>query len=303
LAQIAQARRVLLTGASGFVGRALVPLLLEAGWTVRATSRSPAAFAPHERLEFIAADLASGEAIEHLVQETDAVVHLAARVHVMHDAARDPLGEFRRANVAVTELLARAAHSVGASQFVFASTIKVNGEGQGERPYRESDPPAPQDPYAVSKLEAELSLESSGVPCTILRPPLMYGPGVKGNFARLMKSVRNRRSLLFVDNFCSAILAALEQPAPGVRLYLVSDGEDVSVSELVRRMGMALGRPARLLPCPVAILQALGALAGMQAEIHRLTDSLLVDSSRLRELGWHPRASLDEGLRRTAQSF
>lgn len=305
---------MLVTGASGFVGQALVPMLLEAGWSVRATSRSQTSLAPHERLEFVTADLTSGQVLERLVQDTNAVVHLAARVHVMRDTARDPLGEFRRSNVAVTAQLARAACTAGAGQFVFASTVKVNGEGRGERPYRESDPPAPEDPYAVSKLEAERALEASAIPCTILRPPLMYGPGVKGNFARLMMlvrrgwpiplgSVHNRRSLLFVDNFCSAILAALECPASDTRLYLVSDGEDVSVAELVRRMGKALCRPARLLPCPVAILQALGALAGMQAEIHRLTDSLLVDSSRLRELGWQPRASLDEGLRRTAESF
>jgi nucleoside-diphosphate-sugar epimerase len=314
LAQAEPRGLVLVTGATGFVGSALVPALLEAGWRVRATGRDRTKCPARglNGLEFVPAELSPGSDFQPLVDGAAAVVHLAARVHVMRERSRDPLAEFRQANATLTAGLAQAALAAGTRHFVFASSIKVNGEGRGNRPYSESDIPAPQDPYASSKLEAEQLLRECGLSSTILRPPLMYGPGVKGNFARLMSlvergwplplaSVQNRRSLLFVGNFCSAIVAALERPAPGARVYLLCDGEDVSVAELILRLGRALGRPARLFPFPLSALRAGAALAGLQAEFHRLADSLLIDGSRARsDLRWRPPYSLDHGLSLTA---
>jgi UDP-N-acetyl-alpha-D-quinovosamine dehydrogenase len=318
LAEVAPRGRVLVTGSTGFAGRALVPALIDAGWQVRATARrSPPGEMP-PGVDYVRTDLASDADLSPLVEGMTAVVHLAARVHVMRESERDPLAEFRAANVEATRRLARAAARAGVRQFVFASTVKVNGEGKGELAYRESDAPEPQDPYGQSKLEAEQALREAAtgfMAATILRPPLMYGPGVKGNFARLMRlvargiplplaSASNRRSLLFIGNFCSAILASLERPAGRTRLFLVSDGADVSVAELVRRMARALGRPARLLAVPPGLMRVAAAALRRDAELRRLTDSLLVDSSLVRrELQWTPPHSLDDGLLLTARSF
>lgn len=310
--------KVLVTGATGFTGRALVPALLAAGWDVRATGRNagnrPRCDSPS--LKFIPADLATFNEWSALVEGMDAVVHLAARAHVMRDESADPLAAFRSANVVPTTRLAQAAARAGVGQFLFISSIKVNGEGKGDSPYSEADPPQPEDAYGVSKLEAEraLRLQSAdhGLSATILRPPLIYGPGVKGNFRRLLLLVKrgvplpfakahNRRSLLFVGNFCSAVLAALKQPARGERVYLLSDGEDVSVAELIARIARALGRPARLFPFPVSALRAGASAFGLEGELRRLTGSLLVDSSRARnELQWSAPYSLNDGLAATA---
>jgi len=310
--------KVLVTGATGFAGRALVPALLAAGWDVRATGRN-AANPPQfdsPTFNFVPADLAKFNEWPALVEGMDAVVHLAARAHVMHDSSTNPLAAFRSANVIPTTQLARAAARAGVGQFLYISSIKVNGEGKGESPYSEADAPEPEDAYGLSKLEAEraLRLQSAehGLPATILRPPLIYGPGVKGNFRRLLlllkrglplpfANAHNRRSLLFVGNFCSAVVAALERPARGERVYLLSDGEDVSVADLIGRMARALGRPARLFPFPVSALRWGAAALGLKGELRRLTESILVDSSRARrELQWSAPYSLNEGLAATA---
>jgi nucleoside-diphosphate-sugar epimerase len=307
-------KKILVTGATGFAGRALVPALVSAGWQVRATARQFSVW-PHPGvpgLDFIQADLSTERDLSALVNGVDAVVHLAARAHVMREHATDPLSEFRAANVAPTSRLAAAAARAGAKKFVLASSIKVNGEGAGERPYTESDPPGPQDAYGVSKLEAEQALHEQaslhGFSAVILRPPLMYGPGVGGNFRRLMRlvergvplplgSASKLRSLLFVGNFCSGVLAALDRPGAGTRVYLLSDGEDISVGELVRRLARALGRPARVFPFPAAALRWGAAAVGLGPECRRLTESLRIDSSRARrDLDWSPPYSLDQGL-------
>lgn len=305
MAQIATGT-VLVTGATGFAGRAVIPLLQAAGWQVRASGR--AASRCPAGCDFIAADLDRSPDWDALTRGMDAVVHLAARVHVMRDNAADPLAAFRAANVTVTERLAEAALRQGARHFLFASSVKVNGERTPVRPFNEQDPPRPEDPYGVSKLEAERVLAKTGLGVTILRPPLMYGPGVKGNFERLLRwvergiplplgAVKNRRSLLYVGNFGSAVAAALEQPAKATRTYLLSDGEDVSTSELIRRMARALGRQPRLVPVPVALLRAGAKAARLEAELQRLTESLSVDIGCIRrELAWSPPHTLDQGL-------
>lgn len=256
---------------------------------------------------------------DSLMAGVDAVVHLAARVHVMRETASDPLTAFRRANVLPTARLADAAARRGIRQFVYLSSIKVNGEETGSRPYTEIDLPNPIDPYAQSKFEAERELAdraaATGLPVAILRPPLMYGPGVKGNFERLMRliesgvplplgRVANRRSLLYVGNLCDAIAAILAAPGSGTRTYLISDPTDLSTPELIRRLAAALNRPARLFPVPISLLRLGAAVTGRGAELLRLTGSLVIDGSCIRrQLGWHPPYTVDQGLVATAAAF
>jgi nucleoside-diphosphate-sugar epimerase len=243
------------------------------------------------------------------------VVHLAARAHVMSESASDPLAEYRRANVEATLRLARQAAAAGVRRLVFMSSIKVNGEAS-ERPYTEADAPRPEDAYGISKWETEQALAAlaaaTGLEVVVLRPPLVYGPGVKGNFLRLMRlvargtplplaSIANRRSLVYVGNLADAVIAALDAPHAAGRTYLAADGEDVSTPGLIRAIADALGTRARLLPCPATLLTLGAALTGRRAEAERLTGSLQVDATRLtRELGWRPRTTLAQGLAETA---
>jgi UDP-glucose 4-epimerase len=241
----------------------------------------------------------------------DVIVHLAARVHVMDDKASDPLAEFREVNTEGTLNLARQAAQAGVKRFVFTSTIKVNGEGR-DAAYRETDTPAPADPYAISKWEAEQGLHSiaqeTGLEVVILRPPLVYGPGVKANFLRLMRTVargwplplgaiRNRRSLLYLGNFVDAIRLCVEHAGAAGQTFLLDDGEPVSTPDLIRALAHAMGRPARLLAVPVGVLELAGALLGKRAAVARLTGSLYVDSSAIRSrLGWSPPYTMRQGL-------
>lgn len=311
--------RVLVTGATGFVGAALVPALRARGHVVRAAlRREPAACDADERV--VVGDLAPGTDWRAAVDGVDAVVHLAARVHVMHDAAADPLAEFRRVNVEGTVALARAAAAAGVRRFVFVSSIKVNGEGTAPgTAYSERDPPAPRDPYGRSKAEAETALRAvsaeTGIEVVIVRPPLVYGPGVRANFLRLLAwaergvplpfgAVDNRRSLVYVGNLADALVACVEHPAAAGCVFLVSDGEDLSTGDLVRRIARALGRQPRLLPVPAGLLGGLARLAGRGAEADRLLGSLRVDPSALRErLGWSPPHRVDDALAATARWF
>jgi len=253
------------------------------------------------------------------LQGMHCVVHLAARTHVLREKAADPLSEYRRINVQGTERLAREAAASGVRRIVFLSSVKVNGERTLTRPYTEDDLPNPEDGYGVSKLEAERALTriaaDTGIELAVLRPPLVYGPGVKGNFLRLMDivmrrvplplgSIANHRSLIYVGNLVDAIIGAIDAPQAAGRTFLVSDGDDVSTPDLVREMARALEVSPRLLPCPPLLLKAGAALSGRGADIERLTGSLRVDGSRIRrELGWNPRFSLAQGLAETARWY
>jgi UDP-glucose 4-epimerase len=244
----------------------------------------------------------------------DAVVHLAARVHVMQDTAADPLALYWATNTDATLNLARQAAQAGVRRFVFVSSIKVNGEGR-DAAYRESDAPAPEDAYAISKWEAEQGLwriaRETGLEVVVLRPPLVYGPGVKANFRRLLDTVvrgwplplgaiENRRSLLYLGNFVDAIRVCVEHPAAAGQTFLIDDGQPVSTPELVRAVARAMGRPARLLPVPAGMLNFAGALLGKRAAVARLTGSLWLDSSLIRaRLGWIPPYSMAAGLAAT----
>jgi nucleoside-diphosphate-sugar epimerase len=247
----------------------------------------------------------------------DVVVHLAARVHVMDDRAADRLALYRAVNVDGTVHLAKAAAEAGARRFVFVSSIKANGEVTEAEPFSETSVPAPADPYGISKLEAERALlalsNDTGLEVVIVRPPLMYGPGVGANFGRLLRAVargvplpfggiENRRSLLFVGNMADALVRCAEHPAAPGETFMLSDGRPVSSAELVRGIAQALGRSPRLLNVPPRTLGVLGRVTGKAAAVQRLLDSLEVDSSRIRRvLGWTPPYRMDEGLAETAE--
>lgn len=251
----------------------------------------------------------------------DVVVHLAARVHLMRDEAVDPLVEYRRVNTAGTLSLARQAVRAGVRRFVFVSTIKVNGESTGaEKPFRFDDTPAPADAYGLSKCEAEVGLwqisAETGLEVVIIRPPLVYGPGVKGNFSALMHGLRhrvpmplgaathNRRSLVALDNLVGLIVTCLDHPAAANQVFLVSDGEDLSTADLLRRLGGAMGTSARLLSVPPAFLQFAARLLGKGDVAQRLLGDLQVDILHTKQvLDWEPSISVDEGFKRATQDL
>jgi nucleoside-diphosphate-sugar epimerase len=248
----------------------------------------------------------------------DVVVHLAARVHVMRDTSDDSLAEFRQVNVACTEHLARSAVAAGVKRFVYVSSIKVNGEEtQSGQSYSEQSIPAPQDPYGVSKWEAEQVLhqvaKETGLEVVIVRPPLVYGPDVKGNFAQMISvvakglplpfaSVNNKRSLIYVKNLVDALILCATHPAAAGNTYLVSDGEDVSTSDLLRKLSVAMCKKSRLFSCPIILLKLAATAFRKSDQVERLLGSLQVDGSKIRrELGWVPPFSMDDGLKATVK--
>lgn len=312
--------RVLVTGATGFVGRALCPALIAAGWRVSASSRNPRSLEDVHGVDIRPTfGLGAGADWSGALAGNEAVVHLAARVHVMNDPSTDPLAEHRRTNTEGTRALAVEAAEAGVRRFVFLSTVKVLGETSGEGAFQDDTLPAPRDPYAISKLEAEQALAevaaATGMEVVILRPPLVYGPGVKGNFLSLLRlaargwplplaGIRNRRSLVYVDNLADAIVRCLSHPRAAGRRFLVRDGEDLSTAELYRAVAAALGRPARLFPVPGALFRSLARIAGRGEAAGRLLDSLAVDDRQIRsELGWSPPSTLDHGIAETAAWF
>lgn len=306
--------RLLVTGASGFVGRALCAEAMARGLAVLPATRTSCV------LSGLGATFAVGSVDESTPWQAAlagcyAVVHLAARVHLMQDVAADPLAEFRRVNVQGTLNLARQAAAAGVKRFVFISSIKVNGEStQVGKPFCANDKPAPQDAYGLSKMEAEQALSQlameTGMEVVIIRPTLVYGYGVKGNFATMVRcldrglplplgAIYNQRSLVGLDNLVDLILTCLAHPLAANQTFLVSDGEDVSTTQLLQRLGHALGRSPRLLPIPARVLLWGAHLIGKGAMAQRLLGSLQVDMSKTRKLlGWTPPYTLDEGLRR-----
>lgn len=390
---------VLVTGANGFVGQALVNKVLKDGYAVTALVRELSAKLPVEVKQVVIGDLASladagydalggskewqldytlpfqeqqsfdVKKLNDVLQQVDAVVHTAARVHVMQDKASDPLTEFRRINTDATLSLAYLAAKAGVKRFIFLSTIKVNGEltsseappsrpspvkgGRGEstgagttpsplgrkgesigtgkapsplagegwgegaptnKPFDETDPPDPQDPYAISKWEAEQGLmqiaKETGMEVVVIRPPLIYGPGVKGNFASMMKWVRrgiplplgavqNQRSLLALDNLVSFINHCLTHPRAANEVFLLSDGEDVSTTALIQKLATVQGKKARLLSVPVSWMRFAARFPGKEDVADRLFGSLQIDSSKARELlEWQPAVTMDEALKK-----
>lgn len=308
---------VLVTGANGFVGLALRERLQKDGVSARYAFRALNS----------GQDIAREIAIGQLSADTDwttaltnvkHVVHLAARVHVMNDKSAEPLIDFRRVNVEGAVNLARQAAAAGVRRFIFSSSVKVNGElTETGRPFTADDVPDPEDPYGISKYEAEQLLcqiaSQTGMEVVIIRPPLVYGPGVKANFQSMMHWLargiplplaavtENRRSLVALDNLVDLIVTCLNHPAAANQTFMVSDGEDLSTTDLLRRMGEAQGTPARLLYMPLAAVKLGATLIGKQSIYQRLCGSLQVDITKTRQLlDWTPPISVDEGLRRAA---
>ncbi len=327
--------RVLVTGAGGFVGRALCQGLERSGHSVRRAVRvgvangknvgppisGRAVDIPARENRYTAETVATGAIGPETnwavaLSGIEAVVHLAARVHVLREKSRNPLAEFRLVNVAGSTRLAQEAATAGVRRLVYVSSIKVNGESTQASPFTETDTPRPQDAYGLSKLEAEQALrkisKETGMEVVIVRPPLVYGPGVGGNFLRMMHwvnrgfplplgAVRNSRSLIYLGNLVDVLMTCVSDPRAAGKNFLVSDGEDVSTPELLRRLAQAMGRRPRLVSFPPVLLHLAGLLTGRSAEIERLLGSLRVDSSRIRrELQWSPPFFMEQGLRETA---
>lgn len=310
----------LVTGANGFVGSALCARLLRDGTAARGAVRSP--LSQPDDVEVIAIGSLSPETDwTAALRNVDQVVHLAARVHIMNDKSSDPLAEFRRVNVEGTANLARQAAEAGVRRFGYLSTIKVNGEfSEAGRPFTADDAPAPDDPYGVSKHEAEQALRQiatdTGMEVVIIRLPLVYGPGVKANFESMMRWLargaplplaavtQNRRSLVALDNLVDLIMTCLSHPAAANQTFLVSDGEDLSTADLLRRIGAALGHSARLFYVPPSLLKLGAQVLNKPGIYQRLCGSLQLDIIKTRRLlDWTPPVSVDEGLRRAAEGF
>lgn len=307
---------LLITGATGFVGRALTDRLRAEGRTFRRALRNSQGA---DETSTVVGPVSANTRWETTVLGCSAVAHLAARVHVVREAATQPLSAFREVNVEGTRTLALQAALAGVRRFVFLSSVKVNGEATAGRAYKDVDPPCPHDPYGTSKVEAEAVLraiaQETGLEVAILRPPLVYGPGVKANFLRMMHwidrgvplpfgLVRNVRSLIYVGNLVDAIIRCLDHPAAAGETFLVDDGTPVSTPQLLREVGDALGRPARLFPVPPALLQGAATLVGRGGDAARLLGDLVVDSSRVRRvLSWQPPYTRGEGLAKTAEWF
>lgn len=341
---------IFVTGATGFVGRFLCERLLADGLQVRGTLLPESPLSLVEGVDpVIIQPLGPDTSWIDSLEGIETVIHLAARVHIMPDPSTDPLSEFRRVNVEGTAQLAREAAKAGVKRFVFISSIKVNGE-ESFIPYTPDSAPKPSDPYGISKWEAEQALRrieaETGLEVVVVRPTIVYGPGVKANFLNMMRiitkgiplplaSINNKRSLIYVGNLVDALTICAAHPAAAGQTYLVSDGEDVSTPELIRRVAHALKVPARQFSFPTSLMRMAGKILDgnfkfrilnfglfkskiekpiqnlefkthnrFTGAVNRLTGSLTVDSSKIRrELGWVPPFSMDEGLAETAGWF
>lgn len=308
---------LLLTGATGFLGSQLATALhSEQDVNMTAAVRRPVETPDINVVEI--SDISASTDWSAALPCQEVVIHAAARAHIMKDEVDDPLTEYRRVNVEGTLNLAKQAASAGVKRFIYISSIKVNGEKtlQG-KPFTADDKPQPEDAYGISKLEAEQGLQQlaaeTGLEVVIIRPPLVYGPSVKGNFSSMIKlvkkglplplgSVHNQRSLVGRDNLVDLIITCIDHPAASNQVFLAGDGEDLSTTELLRCVAKAAGKPSRLIPVPAALLKLAAIVLGKKAVADRLLGSLQVDISKTQTLlGWQPPVSVEEGLRRCFQ--
>ena len=312
---------VLVTGANGFIGRHLCAGLLAEGRLVRGAVRSlKPGVGLHNKIEFVEmGSIGPDTDWSKALADVDTVIHLAGRVHVMKDTVVDPLAEHRYVNVAATKKLAEMSLRAGVHKFIYLSSIKVNGERTQNKAFTEDDIPSPKDHYGVSKWEAEQALQQvangSDLEVVIIRSPLVYGPGVGGNFLRLMSwvdrgiplpfnSIQNKRSLIGIDNLVDLITNCIANPNAANETFVASDGEDLSTPELIRCLALQLGRSPRLFSLPRGFIRATTRVLGRQEDLDRLYGSLVVDSGKAKRLlGWIPKLSLDEGLKQMANWY
>ena len=313
---------ILVTGATGFIGEHLINYLSASKEKreIIATTRREVPNWNNKVITYNVGEITATTNWRNSLKDTSVVIHCAARAHIMKEKNTNPLELYRKINTEGTLNLARQAAETGVRRFIFISSIKVNGEGTKlGKPYTDSDHPAPIDPYGISKLEAEQGLlllaKETGMEVTIIRPVLVYGPGVKANFLSIMKwlkngvplplgSIHNKRSLVSLDNLIDLIVTCIDHPEAANQVFLVSDGEDLSTSELLRRMGSALGKTTRLVPVPTRYLEMGAALLGKRHMAQRLCGSLQVDISKTRRLlGWNPPLSVDQGLKKAAEGI
>lgn len=314
--------KILVTGASGFVGKQIVNCLLskDEKQTVAITVRKNCSHWKERVLSYLTGDLDPNYDWSSELNNITTLVHCAARVHMMAEKSCNPLEDFRRVNVDSTLNLARQAAEAGVKRFIFLSSIKVNGETTNLRkPFTEDDIPAPVDAYGISKLEAERGLNSiaceTQMEVVIIRPPLVYGPGVKANFSNLIKlvktgvplplgAIKNKRSFVALENLVDLVITCIHHPNAANEIFLVSDGEDISTTELLKRISKSIGQSNRLIPIPSNWLQNAAILFGKKDIAIRLLSSLQVDNEKSRILlEWEPPLSLDEGLNKVIESL
>jgi nucleoside-diphosphate-sugar epimerase len=309
-------RYILVTGASGFIGRNLCVFLKGKRYFVRGAVRSNVRDVSGVSEYIQIGDISELTDWQPVLSGIDVVIHLAGRAHITNNKAAGSLEVFRKVNVLGAKKLAQAAAKAGVKRFIFASSVKVNGEGRNT-PYTEKDLPAPEDAYGISKLEAEDALKEvareTGLEVVILRLPLVYGPGVKANFKNLIKlagcglplpfkSINNKRSLLYVGNLADAIIACVDHPKAAGEAFLVSDGQDIATPDLIKMIASAMGKKANLFSFPLGILELLCKAIGKSQELEKLTGILLVDSSKIKNLlSWNPPFTLEEGIRETVR--
>lgn len=316
---------ILLTGSSGFVGESLLQRIHKYHQIQKTTAifRQPEQISHAHKSNIFPEIIPSLEQLaqsQELLSQVDCIIHLAARVHQMHDSVTDPLAAFRAVNTKATEELALAASKAGVKRFIFLSSIKVNGEENSKDTiYQETSIASPQDPYGISKWEAEEKLRhvsnQTGLEVVILRPPLVYGPKVKANFLKMIEiihkgiplplaSVNNLRSLVFVENLTDAIINAAIHPAAASQTFLISDGYDISTSDLIKQIATSLQKTPKLLPFPPKLLKLAGQLTGKSDTLDRLTGSLVVDSSKIRQtLNWTPPYTFEQGIQQTCDWY
>ena len=307
--------RVLVTGADGFVGRHVQRTLADLGIEFRAAVRSAAT--PGNPRHCVVGDVGPDTNWRAALEGIDVVIHLAARAHILRETAKDPRSEFMRVNADGTATLAAAAAAAGVRRLIYVSSVGVLGNVSGDSPFTALSTPRPHNAYAESKLAGEVAARSAGahLEVVVLRVPLVYGSGVQANFYRLLEwvdkerplplgAVVNRRSLLNVWNLCDILQNALKHPSAAGRTWLVSDGEDLSTPDLIRRIASSMRRRVRLMPVPIGVLNALGRLTGRQAQLAQLCGSLALDiTETCNELSWRPPVSVDEGLARTIEWY
>ena len=310
-------KRILVTGASGWIGHRLCAQLQRTGFSVRGSVRAGRTAPPGVSTVVMDA-LSDANDWSAALADIETVVHVAARVHVMQDKAQSPLSEYRRVNVDGTANLARQAAAAGVKRFIFISSVKVNGEETSfENPFQADAEAAPQDPYGISKMEAEMQLKAisneTGMEFVTIRPPLVYGPGVKANFRALIKlvglglplplgAIHNKRSMVYIDNLIDLVVTCIDHPQAANQTFLVSDGNDVSTPGLIKTLAHAMHKPVRLVPVPVWLLKVAAFLVGKGGAIERLSSNLQVDISKTTHLlAWTPPISVDDAMRRTVE--